>query len=76
MWSLWSEYLRHSQRLAVNRGGEALRLNAPQHLGHSLLLVLLLLKAPVVVGLPSLSFSWFSQSMFNDLQDRGEREGL
>lgn len=44
----------------------------PHHLGHSLLFVLLLLKAPVVVGLPSLSFSWFSQSMFNDLEDGRE----
>lgn len=35
--------------------------------------VLLLLKDPVV-GLPSLSFSWFSQSMFNDLQEGGKKE--
>lgn len=41
----------------------------------SLLFVLLLLKDPVVVGFPSLSFSWFSQSMFNDLQEGGEERG-
>lgn len=45
-----------------------------QHLKHSLLLVLPLLKAPGAMGFPSLSFSWFSQSMFNDLRDGRERE--
>lgn len=44
-----------------------------QRPGHSLLFVLPLLKAPAAVGFPSLSFSWFSQSMFNDLQDGRER---
>lgn len=41
-------------------------------LKHSLLFVLPLLNAPAAVGFPSLSFSWFSQSMFNDLQDGRE----
>lgn len=39
---------------------------------HSLLFVLPLLKAPGAVTLPSLSFSWFSQSMFSDLQQGGD----
>lgn len=39
---------------------------------HSLLFVLPLLKAPGGVALPSLSFSWFSQSMFSDLQREGD----
>ena len=40
---------------------------------HALLLELLLLKE-VVVGFPSLSFSWFSVSIFNDLERERKSE--